>query len=70
MLGYICLGAGGLAVVLGLVINAQASRRTNVVKHRDDRLLPDTVNVSHKEGEWGCGGHSEEGLQTGRRHGY
>lgn len=38
LIGYICLGAGALAVILGLVTNAQASRRTNVVEHRDDRL--------------------------------
>lgn len=37
MVGYICLGAGALAVILGLVTNAQASRRTNVVEHRDDQ---------------------------------
>ena len=38
LIGYICLAAGALAVILGLVTNAQASRRTNVVEHRDDRL--------------------------------
>ena len=38
IIGYICLGAGVLAVILGLVTNAQASRRTNVVEHRDDTL--------------------------------
>lgn len=36
LIGYICMGAGALAIVLGLVTNAQASRRTNVVEHRDD----------------------------------
>jgi tellurite resistance protein TehA-like permease len=38
IIGYICLGAGVLAIILGLVTNAQASRRTNVVEHRDDNL--------------------------------
>ncbi|MGC3993590.1 MAG: DUF6458 family protein [Propionicimonas sp.] len=38
MIGYICLGAGVLAVILGLVTNAQATRRTNVVEHRDDTV--------------------------------
>lgn len=37
MIGYICMGAGVLAVILGLVTNAQASRRTNVIEHRDDQ---------------------------------
>lgn len=36
LIGYICMGAGALAIVLGLVTNAQATRRTNVVEHRDD----------------------------------
>ena len=27
------------AVILGLITNAQATRRTNVVEHRDDRVL-------------------------------
>ncbi len=36
MIGYICLAAGVLAVILGLVTNAQASRRTNIVEHRED----------------------------------
>jgi hypothetical protein len=39
LIGYICLGAGVLAVILGLVTNAQATRRTNVVEHRDDTAL-------------------------------
>nr|WP_300151139.1 DUF6458 family protein [Propionicimonas sp.] len=38
IIGYICLGAGVLAIILGLVTNAQASKRTNVVEHRDDRI--------------------------------
>ncbi len=37
MIGYICMGAGVLAVILGLVTNAQATRRTNVVEHRDEQ---------------------------------
>lgn len=37
LIGYICMGAGVLAIILGLVTNAQASRRTNVVEHRDDQ---------------------------------
>ena len=36
VIGYICMGAGVLAIILGLVTNAQASRRTNVVEHRSD----------------------------------
>ncbi len=38
MIGYICLVAGALAIVLGLVSNAQASRPTRVVEHRDEQL--------------------------------
>lgn len=37
LIGYICMGAGVLAVILGLVTNAQATRRTNVVEHRDEQ---------------------------------
>lgn len=37
LIGYICMGAGLLAVILGLVTNAQATRRTNVVEHRDEQ---------------------------------
>ena len=38
MIGYICMGAGALAVILGLVTNAQATntRHKQVVEHRDD----------------------------------
>jgi hypothetical protein len=36
LIGYICMGAGVLAVILGLVTNAQATKRTNVVEHRSD----------------------------------
>lgn len=37
MIGYICMGAGALALILSLVANAQATntKRTNVVEHRD-----------------------------------
>lgn len=38
MVGYICLGGGVLAIIIGLVTNAQASRRTNVVEHRSDQV--------------------------------
>jgi tellurite resistance protein TehA-like permease len=38
LIGYICMGAGVLAVILGLVTNAQATRRTNIVEHRDEQL--------------------------------
>mgnify|MGYP000956194728 FL=1 len=37
LIGYICMGAGALAVILGLVTNAQATHRTNVVEHRDEQ---------------------------------
>lgn len=36
LVGYICMGAGVLAIILGLVTNAQATKRTNVVEHRSD----------------------------------
>jgi len=39
LIGYICMGAGVLAVILGLVTNAQATRRTNIVEHRDETSL-------------------------------
>lgn len=38
LVGYICMGAGVLAVVLGLITNAQATRRRNIVEHRDDQV--------------------------------
>ena len=38
LVGYICMGAGVLAVVLGLVTNAQATRRRNIVEHRDGQV--------------------------------
>ena len=36
MIGYICMGAGALALILGLVTNAQATntRHEEVVEHR------------------------------------
>jgi hypothetical protein len=38
IVGYICMGAGVLAIILGLVLNTQATRtkHTAVVEHRDD----------------------------------
>lgn len=38
IIGYICMGAGALALILSLVANAQATntKRTNVVEHHDD----------------------------------
>lgn len=38
VVGYICMGAGVLAIILGLVMHTQATNttRTNVVEHRDD----------------------------------
>jgi hypothetical protein len=36
LIGYICMGAGVLAIILGLVTNAQATHRTNVVENRSD----------------------------------
>lgn len=38
VVGYICMGAGVLSIVLGLVLNTQATRtkHTAVVEHRDD----------------------------------
>ncbi|MBI4901756.1 MAG: hypothetical protein HY829_14955 [Actinobacteria bacterium] len=38
MVGYICMAAGVIALVVGLVMNTQATRtkHTNVVEHRDD----------------------------------
>ncbi len=38
LVGWICMGAGLLAVILGLVTNAQATRRTHVVEHRSDDI--------------------------------
>lgn len=37
MIGYICMGAGALAVILGLVTNAQATHTSHkqVVEHDD-----------------------------------
>ncbi|QLQ15557.1 MAG: hypothetical protein HZY73_07515 [Micropruina sp.] len=38
MIGYICMGAGALAVILGLITNAQATHTShkNVVETRDE----------------------------------
>lgn len=38
MIGYICMGAGALAVILGLITNAQATNTShkNVVETRDE----------------------------------
>jgi Domain of unknown function (DUF6458) len=38
MVGYICMGAGALALVISLVMSTQATRtkHTNVVEHHDD----------------------------------
>jgi hypothetical protein len=38
VVGYICMGAGVLAIILGLVTNAQATRtkHTAVVERHDD----------------------------------
>jgi hypothetical protein len=36
VVGYICLAGGALAIVLGLIVNAQATRRHHTVEHRDD----------------------------------
>lgn len=38
VIGYICMGAGALALTLSLIANAQVTntKRTNVVEHRDD----------------------------------
>jgi hypothetical protein len=36
VIGYICMGAGALALILSLVANSQATKRTNIVEHRDD----------------------------------
>ena len=54
LIGYICMGAGLLAVILGLVTNAQATRRTNVVEHRDE-TTPPTIKqrlASRPAGGW------------------
>lgn len=36
MIGYICLAVGVLAIVLGLVTNAQSTRHTHVVERREE----------------------------------
>ncbi len=38
MIGYICMGAGALAVILGLITNSQATntQHKQVVEHRDN----------------------------------
>lgn len=42
MVGYICMGAGGLALILGLVYNAQRTNTTHreIVDRRDDPRPP------------------------------
>ena len=39
-LGWILLVAGGLAIIISLVVNAQRTRSTHVVERRDDRPPP------------------------------
>jgi hypothetical protein len=38
MVGYICMAAGVIALIVGLVMNTQATRtkHTNIVERRDD----------------------------------
>ncbi len=36
MIGYICMGAGALAVILGLITNAQATNTSHKVVQRND----------------------------------
>ncbi len=42
MIGYICLGAGLLALIIALIVNAQRSNTSHrtVVERRDDGLPP------------------------------
>ena len=42
MVGYICLGAGVLAIILSLVLNQQRTSTTHreVIEGHDDRLPP------------------------------
>ena len=39
-LGWILLVAGGLAIIISLVVNSQRTRSTHVVERRDDRPPP------------------------------
>ncbi len=45
VIGYICLGAGVLAIILSLVLNAQRANTSHreVVERRDDRTPPPAV---------------------------
>ncbi|MBO1751041.1 hypothetical protein J4G33_04415 [Actinotalea sp. BY-33] len=45
VVGYICLGAGVLAVILSLVLNAQRANTSHreVVERHDDRTPPPAV---------------------------
>ncbi len=38
MVGYICMGAGVIALIIGLIMHTQSTRtqHTNVVEHHDD----------------------------------
>jgi len=37
-IGYICIAGGLVAITVGLITNAQATRRHNVVEHRHDTV--------------------------------
>ncbi|WP_089775911.1 DUF6458 family protein [Ruania alba] len=43
MVGYICMGAGALALILAIVVNAQRNRssHTATVEHRETGLPPE-----------------------------
>lgn len=45
LIGYICMGAGALMLILALILNAQRSNtsHTAVVEHRDVPPAPPTV---------------------------
>ena len=45
IIGYICLGAGVLALIIAVVMNQQRTNTTHreVIERRDDRLPPPAV---------------------------
>lgn len=45
VVGYICLGAGALAIILSLVLNQQRTSTTHreVIERHDDRMPPPAV---------------------------
>lgn len=48
VVGYICMAAGALTVILALVINAQRSRTHHTVERRETGIPPQSERPRHE----------------------